>query len=93
MRSFCSEKETNQGKSVFNATCLWSVNITAPPFSIVDRYSDEDVVKLRRLGREDAFPITRPFVNEVVLPDQIFFKLCWATLVRFDMKFKGGWLY
>ena len=78
----CSEKERIEGIHSFNEACLWRANVTATPFSIVDGYSEEDVKGLRRLGREIGYPNTGHLVSEVVLPSNVYFQLCWHTLVR-----------
>ena len=64
-----------------NETCQRRSNVTIPPFSIVDGYSDDDVDALRHLQQEEI-PIGRDFVlNEVAVPSNEVFKLSFDTLV------------
>lgn len=55
--------------------------MTAPPFSIVDEFGDEDVAKLRRLRRDEVYPNVGPVVSEVLVPGDVLFRLSYDTLV------------
>lgn len=62
-------------------TCQRRSNVTIPPFSIVDGYSDEDVDALRHLHQEEI-PKGKDFVlNEVAVPSKEVFNLAFDTLV------------
>ncbi|PVH69696.1 ferric reductase like transmembrane component [Cadophora sp. DSE1049] len=80
LKIFCTVDERVRGLSNMNETCQRRSNITIPPFSIVDGYSDEDIDGLRHLQPEEI-PKGREFVlNEVAVPSKQVFKLAFDTL-------------
>ncbi|KAK0111110.1 hypothetical protein ONS95_001487 [Cadophora gregata] len=85
---FCTEDERIVGLNGMNETCRSRSNVTLPPFSIVDRYSDEDIERLRHLQVEEI-PNGADFVfNEIAVPSIQVFKLAFDTLdaVYFELR-------
>lgn len=65
-----------------NETCKRTVGQPIPPWSVIDEFPPEEVSRLRRLRAEEAMWNTRnPPLNEVVIPEEAFFKRAFKTLV------------
>ncbi|KAG9231306.1 ferric reductase like transmembrane component [Amylocarpus encephaloides] len=78
-RQFCSPEERDRGLAKWNETCrFW--DLTLPPFSIVDSYTNEDLGHLHHLELDEVtWPVTIIW-NEVVVPSEHLFHLALNTL-------------
>ncbi|KAH7381933.1 ferric reductase like transmembrane component-domain-containing protein [Cadophora sp. MPI-SDFR-AT-0126] len=80
LKIYCTAGERARGLDGMNETCQRGSNITIPPYSIVDGYSDEDIDGLRHLQPEEI-PRGGDFIlNEVSIPSKQVFKLAFDTL-------------
>lgn len=75
------------GLNAQNSTCQLSRNATLPPFHIiVDRYTDDEISRLRRLDKAEAE--SGLVLMEVVVPSERYFGLAFDTLVRILLIFR-----
>jgi hypothetical protein len=78
---YCSPDERDRGIAELDQTCRTYANVTLPPYSIVEGYTDEEIKLLRHLQTEDIFEIVPPVLTEVVVPSERVFLLARDTLV------------
>lgn len=79
---YCKEGGRKQWLIGANETCLRISNVTLPSYTIIERFTPEDVANLRRLHAEEGMWNSDPTVlNEVVIPDEAFFERAFKTLV------------
>ncbi|KAH7333180.1 ferric-chelate reductase [Rhexocercosporidium sp. MPI-PUGE-AT-0058] len=86
LRTFCTEDERIRGLKQKNETCERESGVSLPRFEIVDEYGDEDVRRLRSLGREEmkeemkAGRGTHMVLSEVVVLEREVWRLGFRTL-------------
>jgi hypothetical protein len=67
------------GLKKYNQTCQNYANMTLPPLSIVDNYTEDEVASLRPLQPEEVDG--RTIMGEVVIPSESLFELMYDTMV------------
>jgi hypothetical protein len=67
-RIYCSPKETSKGISDLDEVYRTFVNVTLPPYSIVEGYTEDEIDQLRHLQLGDVFEDAGRVLDEVVVP-------------------------
>ncbi|KAI0132934.1 ferric reductase like transmembrane component [Xylariales sp. AK1849] len=75
---FCSNEEQTAGLDGLNSTCQAYLQSPIPPLETVSNYTDEDLLQLRKLEREDYEGNT--LLGEPAIPSDHYFGLAYDTL-------------
>lgn len=75
----CGEKTRDQALRQLNATCYDSFGSSIPSFKT--DFTDEEILGLRRIHKNDSFSSANP-LNKVVVPSPEFFSVWFDTLVN-----------
>lgn len=78
---FCNPKEILDGLANFNETCRL-VDSPLPSYSLIDRYTDDDINRLHHLAPEEVIENPTIFFKETVVISKDLYKLAFKTLVR-----------
>lgn len=93
IKVYCTADERAAAFASHNRTCQARWNATLPPYSIIEHYSDDDILKLHHLEPEEATGATDSVVNEVMIPSERLYQLAYDTLVRYSrISHDGLWL-
>lgn len=77
----CGEPTLSAALQSMNATCQTHFNISVPEFSRLANYTEEEVLRMPRLHRNDTLGPQEPW-REPVLPAADYFTGWFQTLVR-----------
>ncbi|KAL3418133.1 ferric-chelate reductase [Phlyctema vagabunda] len=88
----CNPDQRERSLVGLNKTCLRR-NATLPSFSIIDKYTDDDISKLRRLQSGDTSRPDPLDLSEVVVPSEKLYELAYDTLDAAYFERQVHWLY
>ncbi|KAH8602445.1 ferric reductase like transmembrane component-domain-containing protein [Bisporella sp. PMI_857] len=78
LKLHCTEDEQNRGLVTLNQTCSNQADTPLPPFSLIDKYTDEDISRLHHLEPQELQ--SGVAFNEVIIPSERLFMLAFKTL-------------